>query len=78
MAKLESNFKSRSFCILLYPDCSAHMDALNFIRQNYSYAAILHDKDLDDNGELKKPHFHVVIRFPNPRYVYSVIKQLNI
>ena len=78
MSKLENNFKSRSFCLLLYPDCKAHINALNFVRQNYSYAAILHDKDLDDNGELKKPHFHVVIRFSNPRYFSSVVKELNI
>mgnify|MGYP001941984350 FL=1 len=27
---------------------------------NYEYAAILHDKDIDDNGELSKPHVHVL------------------
>lgn len=78
MAKLENNVKSRTFCVLLYPDCENHVDALNFIRSNFSYAAILHDKDVDDNGELKKPHFHVVIRFDNPRYISSIVKELNI
>ncbi|MDR0697349.1 MAG: replication protein [Christensenellaceae bacterium] len=28
-----------------------------------SYAYILHDKDKDDNGELKKPHYHFLIQF---------------
>jgi len=27
------------------------------------YAFILHDKDINENGELKKPHFHIVLDY---------------
>ena len=27
------------------------------------YAFILHDSDLDDNNEIKKPHFHIYLGF---------------
>ena len=27
------------------------------------YAYIIHNKDKDKNGELKKPHFHLIMRF---------------
>jgi hypothetical protein len=28
-----------------------------------AYSYILHDKDIDDNGEPKKPHFHFLVQF---------------
>jgi len=42
-----------------------HLEQLNAIITSTdvkSYAHILHDKCLDENGELKKPHYHYVIR----------------
>ncbi|TFH04897.1 MAG: hypothetical protein E4H06_02245, partial [Methanosarcina sp.] len=30
------------------------------------YYAVLHDKDFDDNNELVKPHYHIVIDFTSP------------
>ena len=30
------------------------------------YAFILHDKDVDENGELKKPHIHLMLYFGGP------------
>lgn len=32
-----------------------------------SYAYILHNLDVDANGELKKPHYHVYLEFENAR-----------
>lgn len=40
------------------------------------YAAILHDKDVDENGELKKPHYHVLLTYDNPRSLVSISKRL--
>ena len=36
------------------------------------YAMILHDRDIDDNGELKRKHFHIVIQTRTP-YAKSTI-----
>lgn len=40
------------------------------------YAGILHDKDVDENGELKKPHYHVLLTYDNPRSLASISKRL--
>ena len=36
------------------------------------YAFILHDRDVNDEGEIKTPHYHVVLKC-NTRYAKSVI-----
>lgn len=39
-----------------------------------AFAYILHDKDCDENGELKIPHFHIVIRTFNS-YSVDLVRQ---
>ena len=70
--------KDRKFRLLLYPDDETHVKALKYIKENYDYACILHDSDITENGEIKKEHYHVVIKFDNPVYNTSIIKQLGI
>lgn len=36
------------------------------------YAYILHDKDIDINGEIKKQHYHLFLKFQNPRFFKSI------
>lgn len=57
--------KYRSFAGTLYPDSESYdcEELLSIIRSKFiDWAYILHDKDVDDNGELKKPHIHWVGR----------------
>lgn len=54
------------------------MYALTIIQEKFDYAMILHDKDTLENGELKKPHYHVVIHFKNARYKKAIAKYLGI
>ena len=57
--------KYRSFAGTLYPDSESYdcERLLSVIRSKFiDWAYILHDKDTDDNGELKKPHIHWVGR----------------
>lgn len=86
------NSKGRYICGILYPDDNInHKHALYIIQQKYDYLSIYHDKDkyifdvLDDNGsvihqkgELKKPHYHILLHFNNPRYTSGVAKELQI
>lgn len=56
--------KDRKFCALLYPDAEDYdcEQALNNLRAAFPrWAFCLHDKDTTDDGELKKPHYHVLI-----------------
>lgn len=71
---------SRCHHIILYDEDNSHIDALNYIiDSNYSYAYILHDNDFkDDTGELKKPHYHLILYFENARSIDSVCTELKI
>lgn len=83
-------WKSRNFCLLLYPDEDpTHLDALNYIRSTYRFAAICHNSDTwsvadeakDSNhvaGSLKKSHYHVVVQFSTPRWSSALAKELQI
>lgn len=75
-----NNERSCSWALVLYPsEDPTHKDALDFITNNYNkYAFIKHDKDILDNGELKKEHYHVVIQFTNYRWRNAIANELNI
>lgn len=69
--------KFRSFAGTLYPDSESYdcESLLSSIRSKFiDWAYILHDKDVDKNGELKKPHIHWVGR-ATPRCL-SVVSNL--
>ena len=71
-------YRSRKHCLLLYPDDSSHVNALKHIEHYYNYAYILHDKDTDKEGKLKKAHWHVVVQFQNATYNTAFAKELGI
>lgn len=73
-------FRDRKFMLLLYPDNEQHCIALDKIQQSFHFACILHDKDVDDNGEVKKAHWHVVIKLlsKNPIWSSALAKELGI
>ena len=74
------NLKSRNWNLILYPkEDDSHYKALQYIINNYSeYAYIEHDRDINSNGELKKSHTHITIRFHNARYQSSIALELGI
>lgn len=53
--------QSRNFIGVFYPDSTSYdfKKVLSRIEDTFDdFAYVLHDKDVDENGELKKPHFH--------------------
>lgn len=71
--------KYRSFMLILYADDESHMLVLDYIQENIKeYAFILHDRDFNEVGEIKKEHYHVIIKFPSPRSISGLSKELNI
>lgn len=88
----QSKKRGRWLCGILYPeDNESHKKALSLILTKYNSLAINHDKDTylfdvtDENGEtvhhkgdLKKPHYHIIVRFDNARYVSGFTKELGI
>ena len=53
--------QSRNFLGVLYPDSTSYdcYKVLSRLEDTFAdFAYVLHDKDVDFSGELKKPHFH--------------------
>lgn len=76
MAK--EKYRSRVHMVLLYPSDESHVSAMEKIKQSYDYAAILHDKDVDEDGVVKKAHWHVVLRFQQANWSSAICKNLGI
>lgn len=72
--------KFRLFEAILYIDSISYdiKEVLKCIRGERYYAYTLHDQDLDEEGHIKKPHYHIVIRFDNARTKSGVAKKLGI
>lgn len=64
--------------IILYTDNLDHIELLKQLTNKYNYAYILHDKDTNDDGTLKKEHIHLLIFFKNARWGSSILKEINI
>lgn len=71
-------FRDRTLALLLYPEDGSHRSAIEKIKSSYDYAMILHDRDCDENGEIKKPHWHVILRFKNQQWNTSISKDLGV
>lgn len=54
----------RKFIALVYPDSTTYdyLEVLNNLRSFPEWAYILHDKDLKNDGESTKPHYHCIMR----------------
>lgn len=73
----ENKFRSRKFQILAYPESSPNL--INTLKElHWDYVGILHDKDKDKNGQIKKPHWHLYISFVNACFNTSICKQLGL
>lgn len=73
-----NKYRSRTHMLLLYPEDESHMNALDLIKKSYDHAVILHNKDYTEDGELKKPHYHVVLRFAQGKWNTALAKELSI
>lgn len=76
-------FRDRKFVAVLYPEDPTHTACIEKLQSGgYNFAAILHDKDVYEDGEhageLKKPHWHIVVRFKNAVWNTAIAKELGI
>lgn len=78
MERNQMNY-NRNFTLILYPEDKTHMEALEKIQKNYDCAFILHNKDVTEDGEIKKEHYHCVLRVgANPRWRSAVAEELKL
>lgn len=71
--------KSKHYCFafILYKDSTTYNydNILDYIRHNWtSYAYIEHSPELDE----KKFHTHVLVQFPNKRYLTAISKEIGL
>ena len=77
----KDGIKDRKYQGVLYPDSESYCcdDVLNILKSTFpEFAYILHDKDVDESGELKKPHIHWVGRLKAARYLAALADDLGI
>lgn len=71
--------RNRNYHLILYADDETHIKAYNYIKDNYSYASIWHDKDINDDGKtIKKLHLHVVVHLSSPKSLSKFADELGI
>nr|WP_015231147.1 replication protein [Mycoplasma cottewii]AFY63028.1 plasmid replication initiation protein [Mycoplasma cottewii] len=63
---MRTNIKKRFWTLLVYPD-SAPIEWKDILIQNgVEFFGALHDKDINPDGTLKKPHYHIVLVYSGP------------
>lgn len=64
MKKINRSGRTRVFACVVYPD-SAPSDWIDKLRSECvpAFVSPLHDKDIDPDGNQKKPHYHVLVMF---------------
>lgn len=78
MASNNANRRARNWCAVVYPD-SAPGDWKQILDNlNVKWACSpLHDKDIDDDEQLKKPHWHIVICYSGNKSFDQVCEDLS-
>lgn len=71
--------RSRCWAFEVYPD-SADPDWLSYLGESmiHAYVSPLHDKDIDQNGEPKKAHYHVMLIYETVQYPHQVFNDISI
>ena len=71
------NIKKRNWAFIVYPE-SAPSNWRDILQETGCMFAIspLHDQDINPDGEVKKPHYHVIICYDGPTS-YNVIKRIT-
>ena len=73
--------KSKYFCCILYPDCATY-DTDNVIKalaeEHLTFAVSpIHDRDVDDDGSLKKGHYHLLLAYSSATTLNNIRGWLN-
>ena len=79
--ELDHNQPDRKFMIMLYANSQSYVfDEVMTKIQEYApeWAYVLHDRDVDENDNLKREHYHVAVRFPTARTRKAVANVIGI
>lgn len=67
--------RSRVWAFEVYPS-SADPEWINYLAESmiHAYVSPLHDKDLNEDGTQKTPHYHVMLMYDTVQYPHQVIQ----
>jgi len=73
----KKNERTRNWCFILYPESAPEnwRELLDESRIEWVESP-LHDKDVDPDGEAKKPHHHILLLFPGPK-TFEQVQELT-
>lgn len=68
----------RNWCAVVYPDSAPEnwKDILDSLNVKWACSP-LHDKDVDDDGQLKKPHWHIVVCYSGNKSFEQVVEDVT-
>ena len=71
MADLQG--RSLTWAFIIYPE-SMPENWLSILRDTHIIGAVspLHDQDINEDGEFKKPHYHVLMKYPSKKSIQQV------
>lgn len=84
MSKVSFSSSSRIFHFVLYPDSHSYFathilfDLVVNLKYCSKWAFCLHDRDVNDDGILKKPHYHLVISCKYPVRYCDILSHLEL
>lgn len=78
MANKNTNRRSRNWCAVVYPDSAPDnwKEILDSLNVKWTCSP-LHDKDVDDDGQLKKAHWHIVVCFSGNKSFEQVVEDVT-
>jgi hypothetical protein len=75
--KEQSSLRTRNWTCLVYPESCAENWIEILQEQHVAFVVSpLHNKDIDEGAELKKPHYHVLFLFEGVK-TYSQVEQIT-
>lgn len=78
MANITKDDRARTWCAIVYPESAPENWRELLDEQHISWACSpLHDKDLNPTGEVKKPHWHIVLSFQGKKSFEQVCELLK-
>lgn len=69
------NKRYYNFILVIYEDDKLYKQQMANLQINYESIYIRHDKDIDEEGKTKKPHYHFVIRLKNAKTISALAKE---
>lgn len=76
---MNNNRQLRSWVFMLYPDNPNHKQAVNYLDLLTNSLYIRHIAKYDEEGnQLNKEHYHCVLKYENPMWLSSILKELGL